>query len=167
MGNSSYTDKIHLTVSATSVNLQRPENITNLLDDFVNRYPGVFKWAGEINVFKHALAGNGFFDGPRVTTAMVNSGKLDHFFNRMIAAGWPVTLHCDLGCDNYDVVPVNDPRNPLRGCEVPPSEMRQARVQWSWWKDILGPHYPAFFNEQTNTPNPSNFKRIQHLQVII
>ncbi len=76
-----------------------------------------------------------------------------------------MTLHCDIGCDNYDVVPVDDPRNKLRGCEVPGAELRQAKLQFQWWKDMLGPHYPAFFNENTNSPNPRLFKKIQHLQV--
>ena len=39
--------------------------------------------------------------------------------------GWPVTLHCDLGCDNYDAIPLGrDPANPLTGCEVPQKELR-------------------------------------------
>ena len=38
---------------------------------------------------------------------------------------WPVTLHCDLGCDNYDAIPLGrDPANPLTGCEVPQKELR-------------------------------------------
>ena len=45
---------------------------------------GVFGWAGEINVFKHALAANGFFaNGERVSEARVARGDLDGFFRRM------------------------------------------------------------------------------------
>ena len=57
-------------------------------------------------MYKHALAANGFFaNGERVTEAVLNSGKLDYFFHLMEDKQWPVTLHCDLGCDNYDSVP--------------------------------------------------------------
>ena len=51
-------------------------------------------------------AANGFFaNGNRVTESFVASGALDGFFRRMEDTKWPVTLHCDLGCDNYDSVP--------------------------------------------------------------
>ena len=44
----------------------------------------MFGWAGEINVFKHALAANGFFaNGERVSEARVARGDLDGFFRRM------------------------------------------------------------------------------------
>ena len=37
-----------------------------------SKFPGDFKWAGEINVYKHALAANGFFEnGDRVTEAYI------------------------------------------------------------------------------------------------
>ena len=52
------------------------------------------------------LAANGFFaNGKRVTEAVINNGDLDGFFTRMEDMKWPVTLHCDLGCDQYDSVP--------------------------------------------------------------
>lgn len=162
--NSTLTDAIHLTVSATCMNLQDTTLNTRFLDSLTNEFPGVFKWAGEINVFKHALAGNGFFENPRVTVDRIDNGDYDHFFRRMEVAQWPVNLHCDLGCDNYDYIPLVPP-NKLRGCSVPNVELRRAGRDFQWWKDILGPFYPAFFNNATNSPNPVNFKKIQHLQV--
>ena len=50
-------------------------------------------------------AANGFFDhGVRVSEAVIAGGALDSFFRRMETLGWPTTLHCDLGCDNYDSI---------------------------------------------------------------
>ncbi len=75
-----------------------------------------------------------------------------------------MTLHCDLGCDNYDVIPLGkDPANPIRSCEVPKKELREAGKLHKWWKDFLGHHYPAFFDER-NQPK-RNFRKIQHLKV--
>ena len=52
------------------------------------------------------LAANGFFaNGNRVTEAGIANGDLDGFFQRMETTKWPTTLHCDLGCDQYDSVP--------------------------------------------------------------
>ena len=72
------------------------------LNKLENEFPGAFKWAGEINVIKHALVGNGFFKedtSPRLTKKFIDDGNLDPFFRRMEAKGWPVTLHCDIGMD--------------------------------------------------------------------
>ena len=157
-------DSVHLTLSLTSPNLQRPENNSMLLSTMDKDFPNTFAWAGEINVFKHALAANGFFNGPRVTVSHVESGALDSLFQPLSDRGWPVTLHCDLGCDNYDSVPLTDPRNPLRGCEVPPDELQDAMNQHGWWRDFLGPHYKAFFHVESKVPK-DNFKKIQHVKV--
>ena len=45
-------------------------------------YPGMFSWAGEINIFKHALVKNGFFASfsPRVTVEKIEKGDLDATF---------------------------------------------------------------------------------------
>ena len=92
--------KVHLTLSATFPNLQRPDNITTILAELERDFPGDFQWAGEINVIKHALAGNGFFDkvsSPRITKRIIDSGGLDGFFRAMEEKEWPVTIHCDCG----------------------------------------------------------------------
>ena len=95
--NSSLKNDVVLTLSATFPNLQDPEGsktrsnekdktIVSILDNLTESYPGAFAWAGEINVFKHALAGNGFFNpkvSPRVNEAHLASGKLDPFFHKM------------------------------------------------------------------------------------
>jgi len=159
-----YKDKeleqeMHLTLSYTSANLQQPENNTFTLGDVQTKYPGDFKWAGEINVYKHALAANGFFEnGDRVTEAFIKSKKLDPLFNQIEDLGWPITLHCDLGCDQYDHVPA------LFDCTVPESELALAKQNYRWWASFLGPFYKAFFDESTNEPR-KNFRKIQHLKI--
>lgn len=145
-------------MSATFPDLQNPStNIPNL-NNLTSEYPGVFGWAGEINVFKHALAANGFWEQPRVTIDRIEKGEYDSFFGDIINKSWPVTLHCDLGCDNYEAIPGN------LTCDVPEEDMKAAGNDYKWWKDMLGPHYAAFFNKTSNTPI-SNFKKIQHLKV--
>ena len=70
------------------------------LGDLEQDFPMAFKWAGEINIIKHALVGNGFFkedSSPRLTKKFIEDGNLDPFFRRMEETGWPVTLHCDCG----------------------------------------------------------------------
>ena len=49
------SDEIHLTPSITFPNLQQPSENGRLLKQLESDYQGVFKWSGEINVFKHAL----------------------------------------------------------------------------------------------------------------
>ena len=106
-----YKDKdlskqIHLLPSVTSPNLQQPENNSNVMEMLQKKFPGVFGWAGEINVYKHALAANGFLhNGNRVNEAFLERGSLDPLFKELENLQWPTTLHCDLGCDQYDSVP--------------------------------------------------------------
>jgi len=152
------SEQIHLIPSVTFPNLQQPENNSRVLGTLESKYQGVFKWSGEINVFKHALAANGFFEnGNRVSEEYIKSGKLNSFFTRMEDVKWPTTLHCDLGCDNYDHVPLE------AGCFVPKEELDLAKRTYRWWKEFLGPHYEGFF-DGSNTPK-QNFKKIQHLKI--
>merc|ERR1712013_735253 len=103
-------------------------------------------------------AANGFlYNGHRVNEEWIKAGKLDSVFKRMESLQWPTTLHCDLGCDNYDSVPFET------GCVVPEEELALAKENFSWWKNMLGPHYRAFF-DALNTPK-KNFKKIQHLKI--
>ena len=97
MKSKSLQNDVVLTLSATYPNLQDPEgsktgsqSIVSILDNLTDTYPGAFGWAGEINVFKHALAGNGFFNNkvsPRINEAHLASGKLDPFFQKMEEVG--------------------------------------------------------------------------------
>lgn len=164
--NKELSQKMHLTLSATFPNLQEPKNNSRILGDVQSRYPGIFKWSGEINVFKHALAANGFFvNGQRVNEAVLAEGKLDPFFTQMEDNQWPTTLHSDLGCDQYDkVLPYwrgSDQDKP--DCVVPPEEIELAKKNHNWWKDFLADFYRGFF-DRSNAPKP-NFKKIQHLKI--
>ena len=70
------------------------------LEELEQEFPHAFGWAGEINVIKHALVGNGFFkapESPRITKRFLDQGNLDHFFQKMEQEQWPVTIHCDCG----------------------------------------------------------------------
>ena len=98
--NANQSSEIHLILSATFPNLQVPGQIMTNLNNLRSDFPGAFKWAGEINVIKHALVGNGFFKedtSPRLTKKFIEDGNLDPFFRDMEANGWPVTLHMDIG----------------------------------------------------------------------
>ncbi len=93
-------------------------------------YPGKFQWFGEINVFKHALAANGFFharDNPRVTVERVERTRdYDPVFDYASRNKWPVTLHSDIGCDNYDSIPSRIPHSKACQCDVPEAELERA-----------------------------------------
>jgi hypothetical protein len=163
-GNTTLEEKIHLTLSMTFPNLQQPQRIVNNFNNLENSFPEAFTWAGEINVFKHALASNGFFEQERVTVSRIEKGEYDGLFGVLSDKKWPTTLHCDLGCDNYDKVPVNeDPRNRLSGCHVPIEEVRLASIQHQWWKQTLGPFYHSFFDKMNNPR--ATFSKVQHLKV--
>ena len=53
--------KLHLILAATFPNLQRSAGAKQMLESMWTKWPKTFTWLGELNVFKHALAGNGFF----------------------------------------------------------------------------------------------------------
>lgn len=156
--NSNLNNTVYLLPSLTFANLQSPQNNSEELDYLLTEFPNTFKWIGEINVFKHALAANGFFNNPPVTEASVNNGSLDSLLGWAQRTGTPVTLHCDIGCDNYDSVP-----NAPEACATPPADEALAAQNFQWWKTLLGDYYPAFFNE-SNYPLP-NFRKIQHVKV--
>jgi len=61
---------------------------------------------------------------------------------------------------NHDVTPFDILQ---QYCATPPRELKKAKEEHQWWRDILGDHYKAFF-DSTNTPK-ANFRKIQHLQV--
>ena len=139
--------RLHLITAATFPNLQRSEGALEDLKRLWKKFPKTFKWLGEINVFKHALAGNAFFSdftGPRLTVARVESGELDALFSvigpeqtngeHMPAA----TLHSDMGCDSY-LFPEGsgDGVHPLV-CEASEEEKLVAQKDYEWWKATLG-----------------------------
>ena len=151
-------DRLHLTLSATFPNLQRSAGAKEMLLGLWDKYPKTFKWMGEINVFKHALAGNGFFSdftGPRLTVARVEAGELDALFS-LVGPARPngehiptVTIHSDMGCDTYaNSIPIHagDGVHELE-CYTPEDERRTAHDDAAWWKSTLGRFYSGFFDE--------------------
>ena len=86
---------VKLTLSATFPNLQQPENIVKNLDNLTGDFPDAFQWAGEINVFKHALVGNGFFKGGK--RSVRGSIELSFFisfpFSSVSLPSPPLSLH--------------------------------------------------------------------------
>jgi len=49
---------LHVTLSMTFMDLANPDDIVNTIKLYDKEYPGMFKWAGELNVVKQALMGN-------------------------------------------------------------------------------------------------------------
>ena len=183
--------KMGLLLAATFANFQAPAHNGEFIDLLQAAHDGQFSWAGEINVFKHGLAANGFFDpsptnqGP-VTLDRVHAGELDSFFSRLAPDSniRAVTLHCDLGCDNYKFF-----ENILRDygnetaladgqtrdgtqaeemfqnwCVTPAHEVAAAHENQEWWKELLGPYFNGFFDE-TGHPK-DNFKKLRHVPVL-
>ena len=167
--------KLHLILSATFPNLQRSGGAKATLERLWDKWPKTFTWLGELNVFEHALAGNGFFSnftGPRLTVARVESGELDELFS-LIGPAQPngehigvVTLHSDMGCDSYTkAIPAHagDGVHELV-CHCPKEEQLEAQRNAGWWKDALGEFYSGFFDE--NDYPKANFRKIMHIHVL-
>ena len=165
--------KVHIRLAATFANLQEPAGAVEQLHALQAAHPMAFTWSGELNVFKHALVGNGFFTHPRVTVLRVESGEYDALFGEMGPAKPNgehipvVTLHSDMGCDTYEhSIPTGagDGVHPLT-CYVPEEEAAAAQKEHSWWEAELGVYYSAFFETATHRPKP-NFRKIMHLHVL-
>jgi len=167
--------RLKLILSATFPNLQRSVGAKQSMLALWAKFPETFTWTGEINVFKHALAGNGFFSdftGPRLTVQRVESGELDEFFS-IIGPRQPngehvpaATLHSDMGCDTYEnSIPKHrgDGVHPIV-CECLDEEKLVAQHDAWWWKRALGGFYSGFFDAH-DYPKP-NFRKIMHLHVL-
>lgn len=137
--NTSWADDVVLLPSLTFADLQNPQNNSVELTSLLAQFPNTFKWIGEINVFKHALAANGFFNNPPVTEAAVKNGALDSILGWAQSTGTPVTLHSDIGCDTHQSVP-----NAPEMCVTPAADEALAAENFQWWKTLLGDYYPGF-----------------------
>jgi predicted TIM-barrel fold metal-dependent hydrolase len=85
-------DKVHITLSMTFMDLAHPENAAEMIKLYDREYPGMFGWAGELNVIKQALLGN---NHEPATIESINGWK--PFMDVLRERGIPVTLHSDLG----------------------------------------------------------------------
>jgi hypothetical protein len=87
-------DNLHITLSMTFMDLAHPEDIVKTIELYDKEYPGMFKWAGELNVMKQALLGN--------LAEPATLPSIDHwapFMKILRERNIPVTLHADLGND--------------------------------------------------------------------
>ena len=87
-------DNLHITLSMTFIDLAHPEEAAKMIALYDKEYPGMFRWAGELNVMKQALLGN---NHEPATKASID--KWAPFMNVLRERGIPVTLHSDLGND--------------------------------------------------------------------
>ncbi len=85
---------LHITLSMTFMDLANPEDVVRTIELYDKEYPGMFKWAGELNVMKQALLGN--LAEPASMDDIEGWGP---FMKILRERGIPVTLHADLGND--------------------------------------------------------------------
>jgi hypothetical protein len=85
---------VHVTLSMTFMDLAKPEDIVRTIELYDREYPGMFKWAGELNVVKQALVGN-----LHVFATEKDIAKWAPFMKILRERSIPVTLHGDLGND--------------------------------------------------------------------
>jgi predicted TIM-barrel fold metal-dependent hydrolase len=85
---------LHVTLSMTFMDLANPNDIVETIKLYDKEYPGMFKWAGELNVMKQALLGN---KHEPATTKDID--KWAPFMKILRERNIPVTLHSDLGND--------------------------------------------------------------------
>ncbi|KGE03197.1 putative 5-oxo-L-prolinase [Pseudohaliea rubra DSM 19751] len=88
-------DDLHITLSMTFMDLAQPEDLLSLVELYDREYPGMFTWAGEVNVIKQALVGNGH---EPATLAAIDAWA--PFMALLRERGIPLTLHADLGNDD-------------------------------------------------------------------
>jgi hypothetical protein len=85
---------LHIVLSITSLDLANPEGAEETIALYDREFPGMFKWAGELNVVKQALLGN--LAEPAALEDIENWAP---FMKILRERGIPVTLHSDLGND--------------------------------------------------------------------
>jgi len=85
---------LNIVLSMTFMDLAHPEAIVDTIKLYDREFPGMFKWAGELNVMKQALMNN---RAEPATLASID--KWAPFMKILRERGIPVTLHSDLGND--------------------------------------------------------------------
>jgi predicted TIM-barrel fold metal-dependent hydrolase len=86
--------KVLVLPSMTFMDLAHPEDIVERIKLYDREFPGMFRWAGELNVMKQALVGN--LHEP-ATVASIDAWA--PFMKILRERNIPVTLHSDLGND--------------------------------------------------------------------
>ena len=87
-------DKVLILPSMTFMDLAHPEDIVERIKLYDREFPGMFRWAGELNVVKQALVGN--LHEP-ATVASIDGWA--PFMQILRERNIPLTLHSDLGND--------------------------------------------------------------------
>lgn len=87
-------ENLHIVLSMTSIDLANPEGAVDTIRLYDREFPGMFKWAGELNIIKQALLKN---HHEPATLADIDSWA--PFMKVLRERGIPVTLHSDLGND--------------------------------------------------------------------
>ena len=87
-------ENLHIVLSMTFIDLQNPEAVVDTIRLYDKEFPGMFKWAGELNVVKQALMKN---QHEGATTEDIDNWA--PFMKVLQERGIPVTLHSDLGND--------------------------------------------------------------------
>lgn len=83
---------VHVTVSMTFPDAQHPATIMPNFKDLEARFPGVFHWAGEINLVKQALFNNGHY-----AASEADLRAMAPFMQALLERDMPLTIHADLG----------------------------------------------------------------------
>ena len=85
---------VDIVLSMTFPDLAHPKDIVSMIHLYDKEFPGMFKWAGELNVIKQALLKNG-----HEPATLANINKWSDFMTILRERNIPVTLHSDLGND--------------------------------------------------------------------
>ncbi|WP_242436509.1 amidohydrolase family protein [Streptomyces sp. CB02488] len=81
-----------LTPSMTFMDLNHPETIPSGINLYDKEFPGVFRWAGEVNLVKQAL-----FPNQQKAATIENIKNWAPFMKVLRDRGIPITIHSDLG----------------------------------------------------------------------
>lgn len=84
----------NLTLSMTFMDLHHPETVPDGIALLDREYPGMFRWAGEVNVIKQAILPN--LAEPATSEDIP---KWAPFMNAYRERGIPITFHSDIGND--------------------------------------------------------------------
>jgi hypothetical protein len=87
-------ENLHIVLSMTFIDLQNPQGVVDTIRLYDKEFPGMFKWAGELNVVKQALMKNN-----HEAATMDDIDKWAPFMKILRERGIPVTFHSDLGND--------------------------------------------------------------------
>ena len=91
-------ENVHLTLSMTFFDLERPDQVLEGIALLDEEFPGLFRWAGEVNLVKQALFGNSHRAVPLQAIA-----RWEPFMSLLRERGIPFAVHSDLGNDTEPV----------------------------------------------------------------